>query len=149
MKKLYFLIPVFAVAVAMGCGGGSKGGAKEVADKFMKAFVVDMDIDGARKLVSDELKDEFPETAGMNELEKHFVQILKDHTDAHGYSFAYNDAESEIGSDAADLYYVVTAKGNPDFTGEANVELEKGEDGKWYVVDYSVDRDEDAIDFGF
>lgn len=148
MKKLILLIPVLSAVIAVGCGGGPKGDAKGVADKFMKAFTVDLDIDAARKLVADELKDEFPETAQMNELEKHFVQILKTHVESHVYAFAYDGAASQIGEDAADIHYTVTAKGNPDFAGTANVELEK-RDGKWYITDYSVDRDESAIDFGF
>lgn len=148
MKKLYLLASVVVMAVAVSCGG-SKGGPQDVADKFMKAFLVDMNIDDARQYVSDGLKSDFPETNNMNELEKHFIQIMKDHSKTHGYKFEYNPAESETESDDAEICYIVTAKGNPDFKGEASIELEKGADGKWLVTDYDVDRDESAIDFGF
>lgn len=150
MKKLYLISSLVMMLAVVSCGGGSKASdPRDVADKFMKSFLVDLDMDATRAYVSPDLLDDFPETKNMNELEKHFIQILKDHTKSHGYKFEYNAADSETGETEADISYVVTAKANPDFKGEADIELEKGEDGKWYVVDYDIDRDEEAIDFGF
>lgn len=148
MKKIYFLVSALAMMVCLSCGG-SQSSPQAVADKFMTAFLVDFNIGEVRQYVSEELKSDFPEEANMNQLEMHFIDILKEHTKAHGYSFAIDKATSEIDGDDAEIHYVVTAKGNPDYQGEAEIELEKGIDGKWYVTDYEVGRDENAIDFGF
>ena len=159
MKKLSFKFSSFifrlsffisAAVLLSSCGGGSKNaGPKTVADRFAKAFFADMDIDSSRRYVSAELLDEFPESDKMSELEKHFIKILTDHAKAYGYKFEYDAGNSEIGDSSADICYVLTARGNPDWKGTGEVELEKDADGRWIVTDYEFDHDESAIDFGF
>lgn len=148
MKKIYVLTAVIAMFAAAACGGGATS-PRKVADEFTKAFLVDFDLDRARQYVSPELKEEFPSENEMNEIEKSFLKVFKDHAASHGYNFVYEEAASSVSGNEADIHYTITAQGNPAFTGEADIELEKGADGKWYVTDYDIDRDESAVDFGF
>ncbi len=149
MKRVLLLSSLFAMMLAVSCGGSKNSDPKSVADKFAKAFFVEMNFDIAREYVSAELLDEFPEAGKMNELEKHFVKILTDHAVAHGYKFEYDAEKSGVAESTADICYNLTAKGNPDWKGTGEVELQKDADGRWVVTDYEFDHDDSAIDFGF
>ncbi len=150
MKKALFIAVMCVSMLAVSCGGGAKNGsAKEVADTFAKAFFVDMDLDAARRYVAPELLEEFPEAGDMSELEKHFVKTLSDHAKAYGYKVQYDAEKSGVGEDSATVFYILTARGNPDWKGTGEVDLAKDADGRWAVNDYAFDRDESAIDFGF
>lgn len=150
MKKMFIISAMFVSMLAVSCGGGAKSGsAKDVAGKFTKAFFVDMNLEAARRFVAPELLDEFPEAGDMGELEKHFIKILADHAEAYGYRFEYDAGKSVATDSIADIFYVLTANGNPDWKGTGEVDLAKDADGRWTVNDYAFDRDENAIDFGF
>lgn len=149
MKKLYLISSLFVVLMMASCmGGSSKSGPKDIADKFLKAYL-QVNIDEARKYVAKDLKEDFPESRQMNEYEKQFVKIMKAHSSSHGYRFELDPLDSDIDDDEADLYYMVTAKANPGFMGEANIELEKGIDGNWYVTYYDIDYDDSALDLDY
>ncbi len=149
MKRPLLLSVVFVSMLAVSCGGSKNAGPQDVAGKFAKTFFVDMNLEASRRFVSAELLEEFPAADEMNDLEKQFVKILFDHAKAHGYRFEYDAESSAIAESAADICYKLTAKGNPDWEGKGEVDLEKDADGKWTVTDYEFDRDESAIDFGF
>ncbi len=149
MKKSLLLSALFVSMLAVSCGGLRNTGPKETADKFVKTLFVEVNTDAARRYVAEDLLDEFPAAKDMSEIEKQFVKILKDHAKAYGYKFEYDESLSKIGEDAASVFYVLTAKGNPEWQGTGDVTLQKNAEGKWVVTDYGFDRDEDAIDFGF
>lgn len=113
---------------------------------FTRSLLVEFDMDKARRYVSDDLKEDFPSREEMNNIEKPFYKMVKEHTKSYGYKFALNEERTEIGEDKAYVEYVFTARGNPDYKESGYVSLEKRED-KWIVVGYSFDRDEDAMDF--
>lgn len=152
MKKFAILILLSAGMMsgmlAVSCGG-SKNGPRQIADKFTKAYYLDIDFGTTREYVSEELRLGLPEEGKMGELEKMFVDVLKEHGAEYGYRADYDDSRSNFGDTTAVFFYNLTARGNPEWKGGGEVELAKDAEGRWIVVDYRFDRDDEAIDFGF
>lgn len=149
MKKLILFSSALIMLLSASCGGTKNAGAQTVADKFTRAYFVEMDIDAARKYISPALREEFPETSTMSDLERQFIEVLQNHVKSHAYVVEQDASRSRIGEDTAVVYYILTAGSNPDWTGTGMVELTKDADAGWIVTDCEFDRDDRDLDFGF
>lgn len=140
MRKTLLLTYLLAATLVVSCGGHRPGGARDTADRFFQAAVVDVDTDAAREYVSPGLLEEFPERQKMTGLEKNLFAAFREYARTHGYGYEFDTAQSEIGEREALVRYRLTVVTDPGWKGAGEVELRKDDSGRWIVTDYEFDR---------